>query len=676
MHCLVTMTKEDKISPFERVMAWLPEAFKPWASSSGFLSLTLNEVLNERDTRISGLPNASRLKTALISVLQKLKSRRENSDSAAVVIAPSREVEELAFHMATQLSSDNTLRIAASTGIRDTAGLTQLFANGIDLLITNPKILEKIFDKGFASPEQFKTVLIDGAEWHDVLDETARIESLCERFPAARQLIVTGPVGAENADDPYTALLHAPAFCRAADDQARATPPAERVILIPEEEWENCLKTEGERTPILYPVTTATDATRLVSLLKESDITAKRAASTQSDSARETLLLKFAAGRIEHLVMPHALMPELGEQKIARLVQTSFDGGPQAYLEYLALVADESGELITIVTPETLPLFEKLLCAAEKRLTLENPYGLKEPRSVIGQLIRREKLTIRTNFTRDTQPTEVEATAPETEERQESDEDNRFNRRYDRKRPFDKKFNRYKKSNRRVVKDGDTPKSDDEGNEMPKKKHFKERRFTKKRPYRGRQREEATETTSSEVAETAPNVTTEVTPTPVDTNEVPATVTTPTTAETKEPNTDKPYRRKPRKFVPRKKAKATSDAPATNEGASDEQPKAFENKPYDKKRYQKKRPNPKARREKQWDDDNFGNSIHYQPKRQNHRDLRNDQPLYWEPTDPYHPSSQALSLPQMMPDEFRRAPKGNFNRNRPNNFRRKRDGER
>ena len=138
MHCLVTMTKEDKISPFERVMAWLPEAFKPWASSSGFLSLTLNEVLNERDTRISGLPNASRLKTALISVLQKLKSRRENSDSAAVVIAPSREVEELAFHMATQLSSDNTLRIADSSGISDSSGLNQIFSNGIDLLITNP----------------------------------------------------------------------------------------------------------------------------------------------------------------------------------------------------------------------------------------------------------------------------------------------------------------------------------------------------------------------------------------------------------------------------------------------------------------------------------------------------------------------------------------------------------
>lgn len=84
-----------------------------------------------------------------------------------------------------------------------------------------------------------------------------------------------------------------------------------------------------------------------------------------------------------------------------------------------------------------------------------------------------------------------------------------------------------------------------------------------------------------------------------------------------------------------------------------------------------------------WDDDNFGNSIHYQPKRQNLRGLPSDQQIHWEPTDPYHPSSQALSLPQIMPDENRRGGyvngnvngnvKGGFNRSR-RNYRKKREG--
>ena len=50
------MTKDEKISNFERVLSWLPEAFKSWATSNPFLSSTLNEVLNERDTRLSGTP--------------------------------------------------------------------------------------------------------------------------------------------------------------------------------------------------------------------------------------------------------------------------------------------------------------------------------------------------------------------------------------------------------------------------------------------------------------------------------------------------------------------------------------------------------------------------------------------------------------------------------------------
>ena len=114
-------------------------------------------------------------------------------------------------------------------------------------------------------------------------------------------------------------------------------------------------------------------------------------------------------------------------------------------------------------------------------------------------------------------------------------------------------------------------------------------------------------------------------------------------------------------------------------------------RPQEKKRFQKKPRKPAAQpkpREQEWDEDNFGNSIHYQPKRQNLRGLRDDQTIHWEPSDPYHPSSQALSLPQIMPDEYRQGGyvngnvngnvkkggfKNGFNKNR-KNYRKKREG--
>ena len=107
--------------------------------------------------------------------------------------------------------------------------------------------------------------------------------------------------------------------------------------------------------------------------------------------------------------------------------------------------------------------------------------------------------------------------------------------------------------------------------------------------------------------------------------------------------------------------------------------KRFERKP--KKTFDRPKTERRENRRDEWDDDNFGNSIHYQPKRQNLRTLRSDQPIHWEPNDPFHPSAQSLSLPQLMPDEFqprrnrrdvdgnggfRRkfSPKGNFRRKR------------
>lgn len=204
------MTKDEKISNFERVLSWLPEAFKSWATSNPFLSSTLNEVLNERDTRLSGTPCTSRLKTAVTALLQKLQDRRDKS--AALILAASREAEETAFTLASRMSEGTGLRIAATTGVRDGAGLAAIFATAPDLVVTNPKVLKKVFDKGFVAPEAFRTILVDGAEWHDVMGDTDLIASLVERFPAALQLIVTGPSSLETTEDPYNAMLHAPAY--------------------------------------------------------------------------------------------------------------------------------------------------------------------------------------------------------------------------------------------------------------------------------------------------------------------------------------------------------------------------------------------------------------------------------------------------------------------------------
>lgn len=656
------MTKDEKISNFERVLSWLPEAFKSWATSNPFLSSTLNEVLNERDTRLSGTPCTSRLKTAVTALLQKLQDRRDKS--AALILAASREAEETAFTLASRMSEGTGLRIAATTGVRDGAGLAAIFATAPDLVVTNPKVLKKVFDKGFVAPEAFRTILVDGAEWHDVMGDTDLIASLVERFPAALQLIVTGPVVVETTEDPYNAMLHAPAYCRAPDEAARETAPKERVVLVPEEKMSETLAREAEKTPVLFLVSTPTESTRVTGLLKEAGIAAKRATATQSASARETLVLKFIAGRVEHLVMPHSVIGELEHNRASRVILTDLSGGPEPYLEHLALTADGTGELVTIVTPETLPLFEKLLVAAEKRLTLENPYNLPEPRTVIGQLLRRERLTIRTKFGRTAESTEGN--------RGEQDDRGEGRSRWERRKS--------KNGQRKDRKDGFRKDRKDFRKDEPGKTFGKKPRKAAK-PHRDE---------ALPVEAAAPEA---------------DAVMQPQAAPAEGAASEQAQTRKPRKFQNGEgEASRTQEKPVQNAGseqaaAGDRKPqekktfekKAFEKKPYEKKPFEKKRDRKKPARQdaeakprqQDWDDDNFGNSIHYQPKRQNLRGLPSDQQIHWEPTDPYHPSSQALSLPQIMPDENRRGGyvngnvngnvKGGFNRSR-RNYRKKREG--
>lgn len=125
----------------------------------------------------------------------------------------------------------------------------------------------------------------------------------------------------------------------------------------------------------------------------------------------------------------------------------------------------------------------------------------------------------------------------------------------------------------------------------------------------------------------------------------------------------------------RKDTRRDADEGTQEEKRKDAQPERSSEKS-DKKRGDFKKPNskkfdkkfdkkPKKQHVKRDVDyyDNFGNSIHYQPKRRNLRNLGYDQPIHWEPIDPYHPSSQALSLPQTMPDEYPR-PVRNVNGNR------------
>lgn len=645
------MTEQPTTSHIERVLQWLPAPLRSWAETSAFLPPALNDILTDRDTRMTGSPGSGKILTALIAVVQKLVDRKESARHCAVILSSSREAEESTLAQAKELAAAAGLRAVGTAGVRDSAGLTKLFADPVDLLVTSAKTLEKLFDRGLLAADTVRTVVVDEAEWQDAQGDMPHIISLCETLPAARQVIAVTLPG-NTLDEALTELLHAPCACRAPDREP-VKGGVERAVLVPEEELESFLMAEAAKAPVLFIAGTPAAGTRLVAAMKAAGLDPKRATPVQTESARETLLLKFAAGRVDQLVMPHALLKGFDRGTLRRIVHPEMPGSPSTYLEHLSLLTAETGELVTAVTPETLPLFEKLLCCIEKKLTLENPYALPDVRAEIGLVTRREKLTIRADYGKEAPAEEADAPA----EAAPAEDDDREPRRRPQKKfdKFEKRKNRdrnAKNGKRRFEDRSDAPQTDADGEERPQGK----RRFqNKKRP---------SVKNGDKSFNKAPK------------NEASADVkpegTAPATDVASQP---KPaFKKKP--FKDRRPKAASSAELSERPVRSEPTERADEARPAPKKRFERKpkktfdRPKAERRenRRDEWDDDNFGNSIHYQPKRQNLRTLRSDQPIHWEPNDPFHPSAQSLSLPQLMPDEFqprrnRRDVNGNSNGN-------------
>lgn len=688
------MTEEITTSLLTKVLEWIPEHWHEQINSSGtLLNIILNEVLSDRDIRITGGAGAARAESALIATLQKTLNRQDGRRFPTLIVCPSRESEEIMTGLAQDLVSSTSLVVRSTAALRTKTSLVSAFETPADVIVTSLHGLEKLLENELLTLENIRTVIFDDIEWFQCLGDLRQLERLTETLPAARQII--GITAQGDLDNRIVNLFHAPVVCRAPELCHTPVTVTERLIVVPEDQLQDTLGNLADGRPTLYISDSPTEAARLASLLKSRGHDPKRATTTQTETARQTLMLKFSAGLVTHVICPTSLLSGFSRGTLSRIVQTDIPGGARPYLHHAALLS-ENGELITVTTPDGLAQIESLLLSAQKKLAVENPTGLIDLPDEIGQIVSRQKLTIRTDFSKTNDETPEETTEqPLQEDRPYRRKNNKFakNRRFGKRDKF--RFKNRRQDSDDTYDSGDGIPQENDSAESFEKKPFKKRRspYQRKRPYReypegdaltvdqGTQPAEQTSSAESpsSSSDTIGQTTTEASSVEDGHNE---RVWRP---KSKYNRFKKPYRkdRRPAKqdgdtdLQPAVQAAGdvVSDTPADD----NRPPRKFTKYPLKKRPYQ---PKPKKGyskpRDDNWeddDDDNFGNSIHYQPRRQNLRTLRSDEPLHWEPSDPFHPSSQALSLPQMMPDENgfrtnrpRNDRKGNFHRSRKPGF--------
>lgn len=723
------MIEKNTNSLLSKALEWLPKTWHELAkNSSTMLNIILNEVVSDRDIRITGAASAARPECALIAAIQKMLQEPENKRVPVIVLCPSRESENIVTEIATSLCSNTDLVVRPTALMRTVDIARQAFSTPADIIITSLRTWDKLLRADAVKPEQIRTVILDDLEWFRATGELNKLKAFLDVLPAARQLIAITKQG--ELHKRFVDVLQTPSICRAPVIETSTPKVKERLIVAPEDKWGDIMTELAEGGSSLFIAENPASAKRIISLLRDAGHDPKWVSLKQTDTARATLILKFSANLVPHVVMSTQMLFGVKKGTVQKIVHTDMPCNARCYLDHMNYL-ETGGEIVTFTTPEELSLFDALLITAEKKLKVENPYRIEGMPTVVGEVEGRQKLTVRHDYQKEAEAAKrsaakaaakkaadaeasVRATmdaiakivgqpvvtaednadiVPDRIETVESVEEPIEKRPYKRKNPkFAKtkyvKKGKFQRKPRINEEDEATPENGDSFIEDPidvpsEKKRFKKRfpaqKNFEKRPYRERNEDLSTDEERASVTATDDNYVS-----------VNATLTTDRSEgkggertwrpKTKYNRIRKPYNkdRRQTKAESEESRKTDTAAPVREQlrESSDEEgydkPKKFTKYPQKKRPYQSKAKKPHQKHRDDWyDDDNFGNSIHYQPRRQNLRNLRSDEPLHWEPSDPYHPSSQALSLPQIMPDEngfrpnrSRNDHKGNYN-NRP-----------
>lgn len=604
------------VASFDQRLFWMTDDLRPWAVTSPFIQLALEQAFTGRDLRLSGSPTSNRTRTALITAMA-LQHAPETTGST-LIVAASAQLHDLVLAELQTLLADHPLSVQSLSPRRITQSQIETICQGnFEVLVSTYAGLERLMESESFPKEQIRRLLICDGDWLAQQVSIKKVERTLNSLPSACQrLLITLPPTENNLG--LTQWLRAPSLHRIPDEKTYNITCHESALVLEAQDLLTHLSEHPLPSQTLIVGGSNTQLQTLASAFTQLGQSSK----VLSESEPSPTLEAFKDGELTACLREDIAIRET-PCKAKHVFYIRLPGGAEAYLalhQNLLDAEDPQNSFTLIITPKELPALHQLLVQCNRRVALRNPLNYDGLPDYIGQTTHRERLTIRTpapavSQESDDATTESKEAMPDSHnpstERLAPGKSNRSGRKSSKSKRFPLNRNLRKKPS----KDSHTPsssvseKSPDDSPETHEGGEKKPRHFSKKRfagnPKKSRPVSNATKTSTPE-----------------------------TPSEGKESTEKKPR--------PNKKSRAFR----THEpdGTQNKQDTRFSK---NTKSLKKRRPpRPKI------DEDNFGNSIYYQPKRQNLRTLRSDQPIHWEPNDPFHPASQALSLPQMMPDEY------------------------
>lgn len=307
-----------------------------------------------------------------LPLLQALLAGPEK-ETAALILAPTRELaQQITTHLS-QLAKHTKVRVAAVYGGVGMGPQIQAFRRGTEIIVATPGRLIDLMQQGEAPLGRIRMLVLDEADRMLDMGFLPAVRRIIGRIPASRQTLFFSATLAGQASTLAAELLTNPVRVNLTPTAAPVDTVSQSVYAVQQhkktELLVDLLKDNSIFNAIVFTRTKAR-AERVASALARHNVMAERIHGDRSQAQRTRALESFRKGRYRVLVATDIAARGIDVVDLGHVINYDVPAEPADYIHRIGRTAraQKTGDAITFVSHEETELFAHIERTMGKRV--------------------------------------------------------------------------------------------------------------------------------------------------------------------------------------------------------------------------------------------------------------------------------------------------------------------
>lgn len=324
-----------------------------------------------------------------LPILQRLSGtcpdsnrNRKHPSVRVLVLAPTRE---LAIQIGESFSAYGCYTGLTNTVIYGGIGQNpqvQVLQRGIDILIATPGRLLDLIGQGYVKLDRVEVLVLDEADRMLDMGFIHDVKRIIKLVPENRQTLLFSATLPPEIVELAERIMHNPVEVSVMPEQPTIEAIEQAVFFVPQKKKQALLEymlKDKSVTRVLVFTRTKHAANRVVKHLKQAGIQAEPIHGNKSQTARQTALRNFRAGRTRVLVATDVVARGIDVEDISHVIQFDLPNEPETYIHRIGRTgrAGATGTALAFCSEESeLPFLKEIEKLIRMRVSVikDHPY--------------------------------------------------------------------------------------------------------------------------------------------------------------------------------------------------------------------------------------------------------------------------------------------------------------